>query len=476
MLLTRKRRVPASSLAPETVQPAKSFAHAPPLTTSPIATDRASASVIPRRVWRGTTWLVLGRVYGSLCTMAVLWVLAHRLEAAAFGRYTFYLAVFVLLDSLADFGTGQVAVQRSARDEDSVPEVLAATRRIRFAMGTLGVVLVGGGAVVFREPGSGWILLASLYPVTHVFELSNTVFRTRIALGVPVIMRAVASTLVVAFVMLLVALGDREPAHMLCATAAGSAIANVVLYMVAHAHLPKRAATHAPIALMFFAALPLGIASLCQQAYFYVDNLFVRAWCGASELGAYNIAVRGLSFMIMGALFLTQAAMPWLVREHREGRLGQATVKLGQPLFAIAGFGTGLLVPWSAQILRLFGPHFDTASGSFRWLLGATAAIHAGAALMTALVAAGMMRSVLVIAASALGVNVLANLVLVPTHGIDGAAAATLATEAFVAVGAAFALGRAGISVMGGSRAWGWLGGPVGFALAVWLSSLVARA
>jgi O-antigen/teichoic acid export membrane protein len=427
-------------------------------------------------VWRGTTWLVLGRVYGSLCTMAVLWVLAHRLEAAAFGRYTFYLAVFVLLDSLADFGTGQVAVQRSARDEDSVPEVLAATRRIRFGMGALGVVLVGGGALLFGEPGSGWILLASLYPVTHVMELSNTVFRTRIALGVPVIVRAVASTLVVAFVMLLVALGDREPAHMLCATAAGSATGNVILYLAARAHLPKRAPTHAPITELFVAALPLGIASLCQQAYFYVDNLFVRAWCGASDLGAYNIAVRGLSFMIMGALFLSQAAMPWLVREHREGRLGEATAKLAQPMFALAGFGTGLLVPWSAPILRLFGPHFDVASGSFRWLLGATAAIHAGAALMTALVAAGLMRSVLVIAALGLGVNVVANVVLVPVHGLEGAAAATLGTEAFVAAGAAFALARSGISVASGARAWGWLGGPIGFALAVWLSSWVARA
>jgi hypothetical protein len=49
-------------------------------------------------------------------------------------------------------------------------------------------------------------------------------------------------------------------------------------------------------------------------------------------------------------------------------------------------------------------------------------------------------------------------------------------TEAFVSVGAAFALSRAGIGVIGGPRAWGWLGGPIGFALAVWLSSWVARA
>ncbi len=417
---------------------------------------------------------MLGRVYGSLCTVTVLWVLAHRLDPSAFGRYTFYLAVFALLDSLADFGTGQVAVQRSAHDEERIPEVLAATRRIRFAMGALGVLLVGGGAIVFQEPGASWILLAALYPVTHVLELSSTVFRARIALGVPVLMRAIGSTMALAFVLALVALGDRDPAHMLCATALGSTSANVVLWFVARAHQPARAATHAPVAELFMAALPLGIASLCQQAYFYVDNLFVRAWCGPSDLGAYNIAVRVLSILIMGALYVTQAAMPWFVREHREGRLGAAVAKLGQPLFALAGFGTGLLVPWSAPILRVFGEHFDVAGESLKWLLGATAAIHAGAVLMTALVAAGRMRSVLVIAAVGLGVNVLANVLLVPTLGIEGAAVATLITEGCVAIGAGIALSRAGVVAFGGGRGWLWLGGPSGFAAGAWISSLVA--
>jgi len=442
----------------------------------PFRRDRAldGATSIPRRVWRGTGWLVLGRVYGSLCTVTALWVLARHLEPADFGRYTFYLAVFALLDSLADFGTGQVAVQQSARDEERLPEVLAATRRIRFAMGALGVLLVGGGAVVFREPGSGWILLAALYPVTHVLELSSTIFRARIALGVPVLMRAVASTLALSFVLALVALDDRDPAHMLCATALGSAIANFVLYLVARAHLPRRAAAHAPVAELFRAALPLGVASLCQQAYFYVDNLFVRAWCGTADLGAYNIAVRVLSILIMGALYVTQAAMPWLAREHAAGRLSQAVARLGQPLFALAGLGTGLLVPWSGSILRVFGAEYEVAAGSLRWLLGATAAIHAGAVLMTALVAAGRMRSVLATAVVGLAVNVIANLFLVPVHGIEGAAAATLLTEGVVVIAAGIALARAGVAVAGGARAWAWLGGPVCFAIAAWISSLAA--
>jgi len=60
-------------------------------------------------------------VVGSACTFFTLWLLAHHLSAEAFGRYTFYLAVFMLLDTLADFGTGQIAVQRTAHDEAAIP-------------------------------------------------------------------------------------------------------------------------------------------------------------------------------------------------------------------------------------------------------------------------------------------------------------------------------------------------------------------
>lgn len=417
---------------------------------------------VPGRVWRGTTFLVLGRVYGSACTFAQLWLLSHHLAPEAFGRYTFYLAVFVFLDALVDFGTGHVAVQRTAADESRIPEVLAAARRVRLATGILGVVLVGGGALWMGEPAAGWILVASLYPVTHVAELSTVVLRNRIAWGIPVALRAVAVTMSLAFVLALRWSGDDEPAHYLCAVAAGSAIANGLLYLACRAHLPTRAPVDVPWASVLAAAAPLGIASLCQQAYFYADNLFVRALRGEAELGAYNVGVRILSMAIMVALYASQAALPWLAREHAAGRLGEAVARLGQPLFAAAGLATGLLAPWSGELLGVFGEHVAIAAPSLRWLFGAVAVIHAGAVLTTALVAAGRGRSMLGVAATGLALNLAANALLIPRHGIEGAAVATLLTEVCVAVGAAWVLSRGGVRAAW--RAWGWLGGAACFA------------
>ena len=432
--------------------------------------DRA----VPRRVWRGTALLVAGRLYGSACTFTTLWITARRaLSQEGFGRFTFYLAVFAVLDSLADFGTGQVAVQRTAAEASEIPRILAATRRIRLATGSFGVLLVGGGVVLFREPGATWILLASLYPVTHVFELSSTVFRNKIAWGVPVLMRAAASTMSLAFVLALVARGDTEPAHYLCGVAFGSAIANGMLHLASRKHLPRERAPDVPILEVLKAAIPLGLAVLFQQAYFWADNVFVRAICGAEPLGGYNVGVRVMSMSIMVALFASQAALPWLAREHAAGRLTEAVTKLSQPLFALAGLGAGLLDPWAERILGIFGKGYENAGPSLRWLFAATAVIYAGSGLMTALVAAGRTRSILAIAATGLATNLIANSVLVPTKGIVGAGIATLLTEAVVTIGANVALARMGVRPFSGGRGLRWLAGPVLFAVGAWISSLV---
>lgn len=429
-----------------------------------------------RRVWSGTALLVLGRAWGSACTFVVLFLLARRLAPADFGRFTFYLAVFALLDSLADLGTGAVAVQRTAQDASQIPRVLAATRRIRFVAGLAGVALVGGLAFAAREPGAPFLLLASLYPVTHVLELSATVFKNRIAWRVPVLARAAASAASLAFVLALLAARAREPALYLVGIAAGSALANGLLHAAARPYLPREKARDVPWRELLRASLPLGLAGLCQQAYFYVDNLFVRALQGEVELGHYNVGVRLMSHGIMIAVYASLTALPWYTREHAAGRLGAAIERVARPSFALAAVGAGLALPWAERLLALFGAGFESAGPSLRWLVLAAWTVYLGSALLTGVVAMGATRAVLAIAASGLAVNLVGNALLVPRLGIEGAAIATFVTELAVALGAARALARRGVRPWRAASAPRWMLAPVGFVAALALSSLARGA
>ena len=212
-----------------------------------------------------------------------------------------------------------------------------------------------------------------------------------------------------------------------------------------------------------FLGVLLGISGLLAQTYFYIDNLFVRAICGDKPLGHYNVAVRVLSASIMLAQYASLAALPWFTRCHQEGSLGPAVARLTAPLFALSGLMCGLIWPWAEPLLELFKPGFGAAADALRWLLLATLAIYVGALLLTGVVAIGDSRSMLWIAAAGLAVNIGLNAWLVPAYGIEGAGAATLATETSVTLGAWWALRRAGVHPWGHGAAWRWAGGPALF-------------
>lgn len=435
------------------------------MTTEPARTR------VPRRVWGGTGLLVAGRMWGSACTLTYLYLCARRLSGDGFGRFTFYLAVFMLLDSWVDLGTGHVAVQRTASSPEAVAGVLRATRRIRLVTGLTGAALVAGTAFATGEPGAGWIALATLYPITHTLELSTLVARNRIAWSRPVLVRASAATASLTFVTLASAAGATDPGLYLVAVAAGSTLGNVALHLATRSQLPRERGADVAIGPLLAACLPIGLAGLCQQTYFYVDNLFVRAMVGEEALGHYNVAVRFMSYGIMVAVFAPLAALPWLTREHERGALGGAVERLTQPLFALAGLGIGLLWPWSARLLGLFGAGFVEAAPSLHWLLLACLTVYLGASFLTGVVATGRSHAVLWIAVAGLATNLAGNAWLVPRRGSTGAAIATLATEICVAAAAGFVLARGGSSPFSRRRAGYWIAGPALFMLGRLLSS-----
>ena len=59
-----------------------------------------------RRVWGAASWLIGGRLVSSSCTLLTLLALTGHLSDADFGRLTFWLAVFLVLDGVVDFGAG----------------------------------------------------------------------------------------------------------------------------------------------------------------------------------------------------------------------------------------------------------------------------------------------------------------------------------------------------------------------------------
>lgn len=427
------------------------------------------SSAIPRRVWTGTALQIAGQVVQRGGTLVALMLLSRHISEAEFGRYTFYVGVFAFLDALTDFGTSQVAVQRTANDPWAVPGTLRVARRIRVAMASLGALGLALATWSRGEEGWMWIALAGLYPITHALELSALVWRNDMDWRKPVLIRASGSLVRLGILVALVALDVRSAAVYVLGTALGSSLANFGLHFAARKELPKPTIEVAAPRGLIRQCAWLGAAGLCQQAYFYIDGLYVRAWCTPEALGHYNAGVRLLSFAIMVATYASVTSLPWLARERANGGAGRAAARLGAPLFALACCVAGLCWPHVGWILRtIYKDGYEAGAGAGRWLLLAAVAVYAGSAFLNAVVARGETKGFLAIAASALVLNVSLNAWAVPAHGIEGAGLVTLATEAWVALASLALLVKRGERPFD-ARAWLWIAGPAAGVALAWV-------
>ena len=390
---------------------------------------------VPRRVWNSTLWMALGRMWGAACTLLTLWILAERLGTAGIGRLTFYLAIFLVLDAAVDLGSGQAALRSVAANPRDLAAVLVRARRLRLILGLAAMAGTSTLAFAAGEADAAWIALASLYPITHALELSNLGLRNRIRWGRLVLVRAGAASASLFAVLALHSQGESRPAVYLAGIAAGSTVGNFAQHFACRRFLPATlGVASAPLGPFLRLAVPMGVAALCQQLYFWQDNLVLRAYHGDSELGPYNLAVRCMSYGILLAVYASAAALPWLTRQASHGGVLQALRRLIPPLFIPAGIAVALAWPWTESILAVFGADFRVAGPSLRWLLLAILCVSVGAPCLTGVVAMGHSNAVLGIAVSALVVNLAFNLLWVPSHGALGAARATCLTELVVAL------------------------------------------
>lgn len=191
--------------------------------------------------------------------------------------------------------------------------------------------------------------------------------------------------------------------------------------------VPDAAKTSRPW-LVFRQALPLGAVLMLASLVANTPRYAIERFLGARELGAFAAAAGFVSVGSTVVNALGQAATTRLARAYQDrdrrtflrtlARLLALVLLLGA-----AGVAAALLVGrWALAVL--FRPEFAAYDRVLAMLLAAGAAGYAAAILGFAATAARAFREQLPLLALSAAVSALASWMLVPTHGLAGAAAA----------------------------------------------------
>jgi len=382
--------------------------------------------------------------------LALAVVLGRALSTSMLGFVTLVGTLYVVSESLAGFGSSNLAIVEISRDgsrERPLLEGLIAWRAL--VAGVFGLAL-GAFAVWESDVARRSVLfgMAVLLPLSASMAMSP-VFLVRQKMKGPVLVAIGAPGLFLVACVGLLRLDAPESwiAWLVVARQNLVFVATGLLAWRLLGYWPRPGLTHRGLAPFARAALLFGAAVLVHRLYLSLDILFVRMLRGGVELGAYAAASRPLSPLM---------PLPWLLLGPVLPLLGEGTATSPAPrlrwqitmLFAAVGaLAAGGGVGFAPDILALlYGGRYShgelAASGAFGWLAVALGVSFWMAPMTMSLMTAGRERTLLRLACAGLGANVVANTLLIPRLGFTGAAAALAITESLVAVGTYLALRR----------------------------------
>jgi O-antigen/teichoic acid export membrane protein len=184
-------------------------------------------------------------------------------------------------------------------------------------------------------------------------------------------------------------------------------------------------------------AFPLGAAVLISALYFRVDVYFIQQFHGFQPVGGYNAVFRLIEALRLFPAAVMAVTFPLLVQARDttlvRGIAGKLTLA-GSLLAAVCWVGAPAIVG------LIYGERYAYTAPAFALLSLALPLFFLNYALTHQVIGWNGHRAYLAIVCVALAGNVLANMLLVPAHGINGAAISTLITELIVTSGCAIAL------------------------------------
>lgn len=188
------------------------------------------------------------------------------------------------------------------------------------------------------------------------------------------------------------------------------------------------------------ASLPIAISSFMISIYYSMDTVMLGFIRTEEEVGWYTAAYKFLTVATVPLNIIVQAFMPTLsnaygnqvLMKQRATILAKALLIIGVPISA-----TGIV--FAPEFIKLlYGSSYLAASSALMLLMANVFLIYFNTVYGNPLVAWDQQKNQMYVIVAGGVANVILNFLLIPNYGIEGAAFATLLSEAIVLIGQSF--------------------------------------
>ena len=375
-----------------------------------------------------------GKAVMILFSLVTTGILTRRLGVSVYGNYMLITSVFLLFDSLADFGTKVIGVREaSKKKEDERNEVYIQVAWFRLITSLL--AMMGGLLLIFFWSGFSQIKLEALVALVMIVFTSiagslEIIFQTELRMDLKVLVD-ILFPLIFLITLLL------WPEAITLLWVFGVYLLARILSLILGFDLVKKAWKtftfrwwNRKFLWSFLKETwPMGIYMILFSGYDRaVDSILIKQFVGAEKLAFYGLAYKIYGNLIQPAYFFVNSIFPMMsnAETNRKKLFVKSTWLMGAGILLMVPT-IYWLSPWIISVLA--GNEFGESVLILRILLVALVFAFISHLVGFTVIAKGGQRQILMIGLVSLVVNIVGNLIAIPLFGIVGAAWVTVATE-----------------------------------------------
>jgi O-antigen/teichoic acid export membrane protein len=373
----------------------------------------------------------------ALLLLALLTIAGRVLSAADYGRFSYAIALTLIIETIMDVGLGPVTVRAVARDKASASQLLRHVLGLKLVWVAIGLVLLVIVTPILRSD-------RALIRLCYLMGLSSAVrsyLLTARGLLQGLDRFDLEALLVVADRLVLLAIGGAVlwAGYGLFGLAMAFVVSRVIMLLAATLILSRVVGSTRPEydrdawRTLQAAALPLGFFMIALNTYNYIDTLLLGIMRSDLETGWYSAAYRIYEGLTYVPAILAAVLTPTLSHLFVRDRVAHRRL-LTRTLLAALGLGAllGGIVAWIAGpiLLTLFGGKYAPGIAPLQILAGGSLFVFSTWILHAGAISTNLDSRLLLTTGVGLTTNVILNIVLIPRWGISGAAWATVIAEA----------------------------------------------
>jgi len=396
-------------------------------------------ALISSHIFRNLGYMAVAQVAAGICGFFTLVVLSRALGPANFGILGFGTAVLAFVGLLTTLGTDQYGAREISRAEGPVGRICARLVGLRLVLAAVSYLAL----LAFAAWGNRGSTEADILMIqgTGVFVTALTldfIFQGMRRLEWVAVRQIATAAIVLAAAFFLVhGAGDLYAAAWIYPIAGAAVVIVVLVAGVRRVIAFRLDGPAAGLGTIMSAVVPIAVSGTMQAVILNTDVVMLGLFRDNEEVGLYTAIMRLVLFALMPAGLVVAAMFPELARKMdsptamRDGAKQFATLLLfiGFPLPCLV-----LIVP-EQTVGLIYGESFMAATAVVAPMMSFVLIIYLRMIFGTPLVAWNMERQHMKLSILAAVTNVVLNAALIPSYGMLGAVAASLASQVVAMLG-----------------------------------------